>query len=207
MKIFEDYFWPDADTITPAVVLNEVKRLPLYLAHVPGRACCVQAGGNVGVYANALAREFAQVITVEPDPENWECLRRNVTTPHVQAHHACLGDAPAGGWETYRPEHETHNFGATCVRPASAGGVPMLAVDGWDLEKLDFLMLDIEGYEQSALEGAVATIQRCRPVIALELKGLGQKHGWPDDMTHAWLVAQGYRQAATLGRDFIYTPC
>jgi len=202
------FFWPEHDTITPGVVLNEVRRLPLYLAHVEParRQVCVQAGGNVGVYATALAAEFRRVITVEPDPQNWECLCLNVP-PGVEAHHACLGAVPqAGGWLTYRPAHETHNYGATCVCPGPAG-VPMLTIDGWSLPQLDFLLLDIEGYEQAALEGAAETIARCRPTIAIELKGLGRPHGWPDAMTHEWLRAQRYQQAATIGRDFIYTPC
>lgn len=207
MKLFAGYHWPDNDVRTPPIVMEEIKRLPRYLAHVSRRRTCLQAGGNVGVYANALAAEFEQVVTVEPDPENWQCLQHNLL-PGVQSHHACLGAmyTPAG-WGTYRPERETTNYGATCVRSTTEGGVPMFTIDSWQFQDLDFLMLDIEGYEQPALEGAVQTLARCRPVIAVELKGLGAPHGWPDAMTHDWLRAHGYQQAVTIGRDYIYLPC
>lgn len=204
MKLYINYFWPDADERTAQAVIQEAQRIPAYLKHVTRFRTCIQAGGNVGVYAQWLARRFQTVITVEPDPENWACLLRNITAPNVIPHHAALGDKP-GMVDTYRPAHETTNYGATMVRPAQTG-VPVRIIDDMQLESLDFLMLDVEGYELHALRGSEQTIDRCRPVISVEMKGLGVQFGYSDDELRAWIEAKGYHVAERIGRDFIFTP-
>ena len=204
MKSFGNYYWPDEDEKTAPAVLGEVKRLPQYLKHVKAFRTCIQAGGNCGIYAQALSPSFQTVITAEPDPLNWECLRQNVTAGNVIAHHAALGDEP-GFMQTFRPTTETKNFGATMVRKAETG-VPTLIIDDAGLNSVDFIMLDIEGFELPALRGAEQTIMRCRPVIAVEIKGLGKIHGFTNDMLHSWLESLGYSMAEAIGRDRIYTP-
>lgn len=204
MKLYINYYWPDADEHTAKAVIQEAQRIPAYLKHVQRFRTCIQAGGNVGVYAQNLARRFQTVITVEPDPENWACLQRNVIAPNVVSHHAALGDTP-GTVETFRPVSEATNYGATMVRP-SESGVPVKIIDDMRLKSLDFLMLDVEGYELPALRGAEQTIDRCRPVVSVEAKGLGAAHGWSDEMLHDWLLAHRYTLAEAIGRDKIYTP-
>jgi hypothetical protein len=69
------------------------------------------------------------------------------------------------------------------------------------------LLLDIEGYEYHALRGAVETIRRCRPVIQLELKGIGDQYGMPESETDVWLCSGlGYRREAKLANDRLYVP-
>lgn len=204
MKKIKEYFWPDADERTAGAIFGEVTRLPIYLKHVAQRRTCIQAGGNVGVYAQHLADLFKTVITFEPDPENWECLQRNVTASNVIAHHAALGDK-MGTMETFRTDREATNYGATMVRPAS-GGVDVMLIDDLRLDGVDFLMLDVEGYELPALRGAEQTIARCRPVISVEIKGLGVHHGFTNSMLNDWILARGYTLAEKVGRDIIYTP-
>ncbi len=204
MKLLNNYYWPDADEKTALAVMREVQRVPAYLKHVSRFRTCIQAGGNVGVYAQWLARSFQTVITVEPDPANWECLLRNVTASNVIAHHAALGEQ-SEFVETFRPASEATNFGATMVRP-SEQGVPTRIIDAMQLGSLDFLLLDVEGYELPALRGAMQTIDRCRPVIAVEMKGLGVQFGYTDTELRRWVESQGYHIADKIGRDIIFTP-
>ena len=46
--------------------------------------------------------------------------------------------------------------------------VPLSRLDDFGLERVDFLKLDVEGFESQVLEGAAATIERCRPVMYVE---------------------------------------
>lgn len=50
-----------------------------------------------------------------------------------------------------------------CVR------TPMLAIDSLQLQRLDFLKLDVEGMEMEVLRGARATLERCRPIVMAEV--------------------------------------
>lgn len=43
-----------------------------------------------------------------------------------------------------------------------------VTIDSLQLEKVDFIKLDIEGGELEALKGAIDTIQRCQPIITFE---------------------------------------
>lgn len=214
MKMIDGFCWPDGDTVTPRVVLAEIRRLPQYLALVPKerRRVCVQAGGNVGVYPVALSKHFEQVFTFEPDPENWECLRHNTRgRPNVLGVRAAVG-CQTGRVTTWRTAREAGNYGATRVRWSDgADSAPCLRL-GDELkacdQQVDFLMLDVEGYEQPALEGAERLIALSHPVISVELKGLGAPLGWPDEHTKTWLEARGYSQVAQIGNDkvFAWTP-
>jgi len=204
MKLYSNYYWPDADQRTAEAVMREVALLPSYLKHCKSKRTCIQAGGNVGVYAQELSRSFDLVVTLEPDPDNWECLVRNVVAPNVVAHHSAIGDS-YGRVSTFRQPHEATNYGATMIQ-ASEKGVPVKRVDDAHLGALDFLLLDVEGYELPALKGAVETIKRCRPVIAVEMKGLGAQFGYSNDALKTFVEAQGYRVADKIGRDMIFAP-
>jgi FkbM family methyltransferase len=48
------------------------------------------------------------------------------------------------------------------------GFIPIMTIDNMNLPVLDFLQLDVEGYEAHSLKGAEKTIARCRPVIVVE---------------------------------------
>lgn len=204
MKLHGNYFWPDGDEKTGPAVLTEVQRLPQYLKHVQRFRTCIQAGGNCGVYAQALSRSFKTVITAEPDPENMECLRQNVYAGNVVAHHAAFSDE-RGFVHTFRPWAETSNYGATMVMK-SEEGVRTLVIDDAALESVDFIMLDAEGYELPILRGADKTVERCRPVISVEVKGLGTAHGIAEEDLHLWLTSRGYSMVEIIGKDRIYTP-
>lgn len=54
--------------------------------------------------------------------------------------------------------------------------VPAITVDAFHLKKLDFIKMDIEGYEYPVLRGAEHTIQTHRPFIYMEChKGAGER--------------------------------
>ena len=201
---FGGYLWPEKDKVTPSIVMKEVERLPLYLAHVPNRRVCVQAGGNVGVYATKLAEHFERVNVFEPDPDNLHCLRQNCRLENVVCLEGALGDKRQMV-ETWRTQKEMANYGATMIRPTSGKGVDMFVLDEFNLKNLDFLFLDIEGYEFPALLGAAQTILRCKPTISVEIKGLGKQHGFSDDELRIWLDCMKYKQVAAIGRDVIFT--
>lgn len=51
-----------------------------------------------------------------------------------------------------------------------AGGesVEMITIDSLDLDRCDFIKIDVEGYEPLVIEGAVETIKKFRPAISYE---------------------------------------
>lgn len=195
--------WPAGDVHTPDIVMSEVRRLPRYLDHVKERGTVIQAGGNVGAYALALAASFQQVVVVEPHPENWHCLQQNLAAhPRITAHHAALGDGSVPRLGVALPQGEHGNYGATITCPGDT--VPVLRVDDLASGAVDFLLLDIEGDEPLALAGAQAVLARDKPVLSLEMKGLARRHGMTDEALAALIQAMGYIEAAPIGRDRLW---
>jgi len=205
IRQIDGLWWPEDDAKARPALLRELEpALAAILAHVPGRTCIVQAGGNVGLYPLALADHFRRVITFEPDALNVRCLWLNVaardTFKRIDARQAALGEwFGTCGVEIVEPG----NCGAHRIAP-DQGDVVMLPLDGLDLIACDAIWLDIEGYELPALRGARETIERFWPVVIIEDKGLSRAFGVEPGEAGEWLGALGYLEAVRIGRDRIY---
>ena len=64
MQRREGWHVPDADQVALEIILREVEDLRTdILPKTPGRRTVIQAGGNIGIWPVALAREFQRVYT------------------------------------------------------------------------------------------------------------------------------------------------
>lgn len=154
----------------------------------------MQAGGHCGVWANRLARSFTVVWTIEPDLENYLCMARNLV-PNVQPIWAALGDKPGGGVGL---ERRPENSGAHFIN--GEGRIGVITIDELELEACDLIVLDIEGMEPLALHGAKETIERFKPVLMVEDKGLSDRYGFPVGWSDCW---PGYGVEKRVKRDVI----
>ena len=68
-------------------------------------------------------------------------------------------------------DYEVCNTGHTYVDPDSkTGSTVIVKLDTLNLQKVDYIKIDCEGFEYRVLQGAKDTIQRCRPVVVIEQK-------------------------------------
>jgi FkbM family methyltransferase len=163
-----------------------------YLHYVKKFKVAVQAGGCQGMYPRLLARNFKAVYTFEPDPLNFYCLVQNCQEDHIVKIQAALGNEPSlitvnrGNME---------NVGMHQVKPN--GFIPQIQLDNIDFPELDLLCLDVEGYEQPVLDGAMYTIRKHKPVVVLEM---------PSGDTQRMLEVQGYKLQEWSRSDAIFSP-
>jgi hypothetical protein len=98
------------------------------------------------------------------------------------------------------------------VTPSSSGGtyvagpgtIPLRTLDSFNLERIDLLKIDVEGYELEVLQGGAETVTRCRPVCIVEQRPAQVshfKHGAVDAIR--WLQRLGGRIAWTDKRDYV----
>lgn len=205
MIIQRDGWWvPDSDRRGFPVFIGDVNEsVGRILTHIKGRNCIVQAGACLGIYPVALADFFQRVVTVEPDPENADCMRKNVkardTFGRIIMHEAALSDR-IGGCKMV--EVEPDNCGAH--RIDRDGAIPTITIDALGLDHCDAIWLDIEGSELLALQGAIETIDKFSPTIAVEDKGLNAAFGiMPGELQH-WLGLFGYQEVDRIGRDKVF---
>lgn len=199
----EGFWWPDDVGEKWRHALMHVASADVGLSYCRRHRTAVQAGGNIGLWPRRYAEQFARVLTFEPDAISRACLERNVPG-HVVVSGEALG-AAAG-----RCAVEHRSLGSH--RVVDGDDVAMTTVDTLALDDVDLLQFDLEGYEGQALLGASQTIERCHPVIQVELRGFADRFGQSVASIREWLRAHGYRQVATAqGSDFIFrhegAPC
>jgi FkbM family methyltransferase len=165
---------------------------------------CVQAGGRCGTYPILYSKFFKTVYTFEPEDLNFYCLQKNVTQNNIIMQQACLGDnfknvsvaIPASR------KHKSINVGTYQV--TGAGSIPMITIDSLNLAKCNLIHLDIEGYEGFAIKGAVNTIKEFKPVICLEVNGLGRTFGFGKTVIISMLEELNYSYKLTIGDDMLF---
>jgi len=203
------WMWPEFDEKLFAV-FDSVSDLDSVLHLVKSRKVCVQAGGAVGVWPLRLSSEFDWVYTYEPHPQNFRCLMTNCfEVDNVIAQNAAIGEK-FGRISLTLMDHEENNHGAFQVSEAAGltgKVIPITMIDALRLPECGLIYLDIEGMEKHALTGAEETIKRCRPVIAVEDKGLSEIYGSHKGDLENWLITEhNYRVVARPHRDVILVP-
>lgn len=135
------------------------------------RRTVVDVGAHVGLWSWFLARDFRRVEAFEPMPAHIDCWRVNMAAlANVMLHRVVLGESST----TVKLRTRTKgSSGDTGVEPdLTKGGqeVEQHRLDEYELQSVDFIKLDCEGYELFALRGAAETIRSCRPIIIVEQK-------------------------------------
>lgn len=133
-------------------------------------------GSNFGYHALHLSRVVGptgQVHALEPNPENHARLCRNVALNHLEsviaAHRIGVTDCcgPA------RLAESPGNSGHTALCAEGTINVDLTTIDQFfeaeKLERVDVIVLDVEGLEAKALAAARNTLQRFRPFVMVEL--------------------------------------
>jgi FkbM family methyltransferase len=189
-------WWPDDVGTKWRHALKHVQSLEWAIARCASKRTAIQAGGNVGLWPRRLAEVFHRVVSFEPDVISYACLARNVPLS-VELRPEAIGDAVALCGLS-RASLGSHQIVAGTT-------IPMTTIDSCALPDVDFLQLDIEGYEWHALAGAVETIRRCRPVIQVELRDFTSRYGKSDGDVVALLAELRYREVARQpGNDVVF---
>jgi FkbM family methyltransferase len=135
----------------------------------------LDAGAYVGLFTKvALRAKASKVIAIEPSPLSIECLRRNLKN-EIASGKVIL--YPKGVWNkddvlemNQSDDSEGNSFvfrsmGEKTVR------LPLTTIDKLvselQLQRVDFIKMDIEGSEREALAGAAETIKRYHPRMAI----------------------------------------
>lgn len=150
-----------------------------------GSGDVVHAGTFFGDFLPALAsavRQDARVWAFEPNPESYRCASVTIglnRLSNVELTNAGLGE------QQHRKLLLTYDCNGTALGGASriadeeqeqgaasnhAVPISMVTIDGAvpESRRVFIIQLDVEGYEERALLGAMRTIRRCRPILILE---------------------------------------
>jgi FkbM family methyltransferase len=134
---------------------------------------CVDGGANIGL-ASLLMSELlpdAHISAFEPTARTFEYLveniRRNRCEARISAHALALG-RDVGSIDLLE---DNFNSAANRLAPDGKGTpVPVTAIDSFfeTAPEIDFLKIEVEGFEDQVLEGARRTLFKSRPIVFVE---------------------------------------
>jgi FkbM family methyltransferase len=207
MKHIDGWWCPDILS-GPGKYVKRAAVIAYALQHWSGpRRRVIQAGAHIGIWPRMLAQYFTVVVCVEPEPENYACLVRNIHgSSRITGLHGALGEA-TGTVDLNVQPHSTggHHVATRLDRPYVT--VPQYAIDDWEYDDVSAVFLDVEGFEIPALMGAAATIERCQPLLVLEDNSCAQRYGHEPGALGAYLAQRfGYEAVGRYGEDVIYLP-
>jgi FkbM family methyltransferase len=159
----------------------------------PGRGVA-DIGANAGIYTYAFGRT-ARVDAFEPLPEPARILRALAATlPSTRVHQVALSGASRTATLYVpridgQPAYEQARF-APWDGPQDTVHCEVRTLDGYALEQIGLIKIDVEGHELDVLAGGADTIGREHPVLLIEIE---QRHR-PTDITDAFatIAALGY---------------
>ena len=162
--------------------------------HIRGGRNAVDIGCRDGEYSRYLQTRFAHVYGF--DPRRREYLPFNVDLQRMTHFLCALGDEP-GMIKMSGGTHKQHG--------PKQHMAPCFTLDSFGLQDVDYIKIDVEGFEKKVLIGGWATIDRCRPVIVIEQNDV-LLPGAARYEARDWLEARGYKLAATSKDDLIMVP-
>jgi FkbM family methyltransferase len=168
---------------------------------VPPDGMVLDVGANFGYYALALAKALdrrCMIHALEPNPASFDRLVRHIHWNDlgdvVLAHRLGLSDRA----ESVRMCQPRDNAGHAAVTPdGDIPGVSLTTLDAFcatvGLNRLEVVILDVEGFEERALEGARGTLARFMPLVFVELfpSVMGRQGSSPEAAARI-LTALGY---------------
>jgi FkbM family methyltransferase len=178
----------------------QLPKIQLALSHTKGRRFAVDVGAHVGLISRILAMDFEHVEAFEPLPDHQQCFTQNVWAENVTLHGCALGSAPGEVMICRFPGNSGHSH----VADHGDIAVPLQTLDSFELEAVDFVKIDTEGYERDVLLGAIETLKRCRPTLMVEQKpNNGRRYGGDDYAALKLLERLGARRVAQKAGDYI----
>jgi len=154
----------------------------------------VDIGCRDGEFTRYLHLDFAHVYAFDPR-RTWR-FPFNVDLKKV-THFQCALGSEAGETEMFKGAHVPHGE----VPPRT---VRVFTLDMFDLQNVDYIKIDVEGFEKKVLLGAARTIERYSPLIVLEQND-AVIEGETRYSAKLYLESIGYRQVAVdkRGWDFV----
>lgn len=171
----------------------------------------VDIGANFGYNSVLMAKKAGpqgKLYSFEPQRLMFQQLNANIVLNDIQnayTYNIALGNESNKvlSMETIDLNKECVNIGALSI---GSGGeqIRSTKLDDFDLQKVDFLKIDAQGYEKFILEGAEKTIRKSMPTIFIEIEGHHLvKFGVTTDEIYDRLSSFGY-QIYKINNDWPY---
>lgn len=176
----------------------QIHKLDAAMRFVNQHRVCIDIGAHVGTWSMHLIKLFDFVEAFEPVDIHTRLFPYNVEGDNYRLHKIALGNCQKSVSMKVAPT----NSGTAYID--GVGDIPMVPLDDFEFKNVDFIKVDVEGYELDVVMGAEQTICRCRPIMVVEQKGKDQVfYGQDRDAAVHWLHSElGMRIIDLVSGDF-----
>jgi FkbM family methyltransferase len=170
-------------------------------------AVALDCGANIGVHTVEWAKRmngWGHVVAIEAQERLFYALAGNIAVNNcfnARAMHAAVA-AKSGTMRIPMPDYlNPGSFGSLELRQSertefigqpvdysdkAAVTIRTVSIDSFEFPRLDLVKIDVEGMETEAIEGAAASLARCRPALMVEsiksdkarLREMLEQHGY-----------------------------
>lgn len=227
MKQFGGWYLPDAEEHLQEWMTKmkqpcfgrlgyQKHKYDLAMKFVRQRRLAVDVGGHVGLWSWPMSHDFESVVAFEPMTAHCACWRANMDgRSNARLEHFALGESRSTVRVETRAPGSTGDTGvdpkaeASSLRAAVADRgelVEQRLLDDFNLQDVDFLKADTEGYELFVMRGARETLLRCRPCVIVEQKaetGGSERYGIGVTDAVAFLQSLGAKKRGALQGDYV----
>lgn len=157
----------------------EPEMVKLFRALASDSEVILDVGANIGCTAILFAQLSKNVYAFEPSPTTFALLEKNVLRSglrNVFLQNIGLGEEQGEFTLTFSPSNRSGGFVSNQIQASLGHTVEKIAIRQMDeavsslnLSRVDFIKIDVEGFEGHVLRGAAQTLSAHRPVVVLEL--------------------------------------
>lgn len=154
------------------------QKLHTALLECPRRRVALDIGAHVGLWSMWLGFAFQRLYAFEPVREHIECWRLNM----ADQENAHLYEFAIGAQPGRASMSTSSNTGMAHIISAQdkPTDVEVRTLDSLLLDEVDFVKIDVEGFESAVIHGGRATLERNRPIIVVENNGQAGRYAMTD---------------------------
>lgn len=163
----------------------------------------IDVGAHCGFWSFYLSLNFKKTYAFEPIDIFRECFLKNVKSENVELFPFAIGEDN----KSISLNIDLKNSGATHISKNFNKGhqVDMKKLDDFEYDNLDFVKIDVEGYENKVILGAENTLKKHKPIIIVEQKKYSSRYGEDEFQALDTLQRYGANVLEQVYNDFIFS--
>lgn len=194
--------------------LSDLKKIRHY---IDSDSVVIDAGANIGSHSIYYAGvcKAAKVLSFEPQEEIYSILVKNIELNELEhrviPYKIALGEHTTKASINFRDDHRIStnvmqtNHGGVYLKEEESGEFEVRTLDDLfidELDRLDFIKMDIQGFEEKAIKGGKELIKKFKPVVQLECISKEEY----TDIILPLMSELGYEIKQVLNIDYVFAP-